>query len=889
MEPTSIPHRTFAAFQGCYCSQLSSASLSRDLQSSTTAPLLAHSFHETRSSILSLAANEDYIFSGSQSRHIAVWDKNTFQLKSVLRGHTGSILSLEYASEEKWLFSSSGDSTVRIWSTETLQPLYVIYPYMGEGAGDIFSLAWSSTLKTIFFGCQNTSLQWHDFRDSALNPSLALSSSSEENPTSGTSTPNTRKAHKFFDSYPQYERKAADIYANNGVGRIRGRISPDSDHSDLATGEGLGVPATNVMDSAHYGYIYCMTMLSERDGVVQFATGSGDETVKIWNFSDKTPTLAHEFECNHGAVLAIAARGDTIFAGCQDGYVRVFDLETKTLVRTIIVQEGVDIIAMSLLKSDLYVCSANGSIKRLSASFDCTASWSGHKGIALSSITTRRSVLDDSGYWLVTGGNDECIKIWEIMPSRAGVRPSDEDEGYYHPHKSCIGSGTYSDTMRFALSKFISIPSISSDPTHKEDCRQAAIWLKKCLGQLGAHTSLLANGEDSHVNHVVLATFKGSVSDKPNPRILFYGHYDVITAPTTATGGWKSDPFTLTGRNGYFYGRGVTDNKGPIIATACAAADLLSRRALDVDLVFLIEGEEECGSRGFKATVKKHKDAIGHIDAILVSNSTWIADDRPCITYGLRGVIHCNISISNARPDVHSGIEGGAIAEPMIDMVRLLATLVDNNRVIQVPNFYDKVRPQTDTEKELYKLLSDVTQKPASLLASRWREPSLTVHNVQISGPKNSTVIPGKVEAQISLRIVPDQGLDDIVRFLHEHLQKSFDDLRTPNTLKINVSHTADWWLGDLDDHWFKALESAVQEEWGVEPLRIREGGSIPSVPYLEKEFGCHALQLPMGQSSDQAHLPNEKISLVNLQKGKLVVERFLTKIAIEDFSKNAS
>lgn len=152
---------------------------------------------------------------------------------------------------------------------------------MGEGAGDIFSLAWSSTLKTIFFGCQNTSLQWHDFRDSALNPSLALSSSFEENPTSGTSTPNTRKAHKFFDSYPQYERKAADIYANNGVGRIRGRISPDSDHSDLATGEGLGVPATNVIDSAHYGYIYCMTMLSEREGVIQFATGSGDETVKV--------------------------------------------------------------------------------------------------------------------------------------------------------------------------------------------------------------------------------------------------------------------------------------------------------------------------------------------------------------------------------------------------------------------------------------------------------------------------------------------------------------------------------------------------------------------------------------------------------------------------------
>ena len=179
---------------------------------------------------------------------------------------------------------------------------------MGEGAGDIFSLAWSSTSKTIFFGCQNTSLQWHDFRDSALSPSLALSSSFDETPASGTSTPNTRKAHKFFDSYPQYERKAADIYANNGVGRIRGRISPDSDHSDLATGEGLGVPAANVIDSAHYGYIYCMTMLSERDGVIQFATGSGDETVKVCFEKVSSPRFASTHQSVRSGTLATKQR-----------------------------------------------------------------------------------------------------------------------------------------------------------------------------------------------------------------------------------------------------------------------------------------------------------------------------------------------------------------------------------------------------------------------------------------------------------------------------------------------------------------------------------------------------------------------------------------------------
>lgn len=167
----------------------------------------------------------------------------------------------------------------QIWSAETLYPLYLISPYMGEGAGDIFSLTWSPTLQTIFIGCQNTSLQWYSFKESAHKTVPPLSA--EENPASGTSTPNNRKAHKFFDSYPQYERKAADIYANNGVGRIRGRASPESDHSDLITGECLSIPASNVIDSAHYGYIYCMVMLPERDGIIQLATGSGDETVKV--------------------------------------------------------------------------------------------------------------------------------------------------------------------------------------------------------------------------------------------------------------------------------------------------------------------------------------------------------------------------------------------------------------------------------------------------------------------------------------------------------------------------------------------------------------------------------------------------------------------------------
>ncbi|KAF8798830.1 Zn-dependent exopeptidase [Phlegmacium glaucopus] len=852
------------------------ASLSRELQSHASPPLLVHSLHESHGSILSLAANQDYIFSGNQNHDISVWDKKLFQLKHTLRGHTGSVLALEYAPDKNWLFSSSGDSTVRVWSTDTLQLLYVIDPYLETGAGDLFSLSWSSTLHTIYVGCQNTSLQWYTFRDAPAQDNSSPSMPETSPSLSGMCTPSTiaaRKAHKFFDSYPQYEHKPADLYANNGTPKYSGRGSPDSDHSldSPRPQEYLKIPASNVIDSAHYGYVYCMAVVKKDDRGVHLATGSGDETVKVWDCDSPTPTMMHEFVCHHGAILALVGKDDTIYAGCQDGYVKVFDLETKTLVRTIIVQEGIDILAMSMLNSDLYTCSANGWVKRWSASFDCVAAWQAHQAIALSSIISKKNGTEDNLFQLVTGGNDEHIKIWDVVPPRVCLPSSDTTQ----ENKSCIGSGSTYDTMAVALSKFVSIPSVSCSPAHREDCRQAAIWLRKCLGQLGAHTSLLPTGDGN--NPLVLAKFEGSIDEKPKPRILFYGHYDVISAMPH---GWTSPPFSLTGRNGYLYGRGVTDNKGPIIAIACAAADLLARRALEVDLIFLIEGEEEIGSVGFKDAVQRHKALIGNIDAILVSNSTWIADDRPCITYGLRGVVHCALEITSDRPDLHSGIEGGAVVEPMIDMVRLLATVIDSNRVVQIPGFYDRVRPQTTEEKQLYKLLSEVTQKPASLLSSRWREPSMTIHNIEISGPKDATIIPGTVKAQLSLRIVPDQDLDTIVKSLRDFIRTSFNLLQSPNSLQINIEHTADWWLGNLDDRWFKWMESAVQEEWGVEPLRIREGGSIPSVPYLEKEFACHALHLPMGQSSDQAHLPDERISLANLHKGKAVIERFLLKVS---------
>ncbi|KIY53695.1 Zn-dependent exopeptidase, partial [Fistulina hepatica ATCC 64428] len=382
----------------------------------------------------------------------------------------------------------------------------------------------------------------------------------------------------------------------------------------------------------------------------------------------------------------------------------------------------------------------------------------------------------------------------------------------------------------------------------------------------------LLTGETT--NPLVYAKFSASAKacnlNERKPHILFYGHYDVMPAPQQ---GWNSEPFDLVSRNGYLYGRGVTNDKGPIIVVACAAAELRRRRALGADVSFLIEGEEECGSTGFDEA----QDSIGHVDVILFSNSTWITEYEPCITYGLHGAVHCSLQISKSLPDLHSSIEGGVIREPMLDMIKFLGTLIDADNKVQMPAFYDDVCTQSEEEMQLLNRLFIITNRASHCLARRRRESAMTVHNLDISEPKNATVIPSRVSAQVSIRIVPDQCTEKISDDLQSFLRSRFEKLGLPNKLDVHIDKKADWWLGELNDTWFKSLEKAIYGEWGIMPLRIREGGSIPSVPFLEKGFGCHALHLPMGQSSDQAHLPNERISIANLHRGKAVVERLFS------------
>lgn len=459
-------------------------------------------------------------------------------------------------------------------------------------------------------------------------------------------------------------------------------------------------------------------------------------------------------------------------------------------------------------------------------------------------------------------------------------------------------------------------------------------------------------------NPIVFARFNGMKSkSQARKKILFYGHYDVVAAENKK-GDWNTDPFDMQGVNGYLYGRGVTDNKGPVLAALYAVADLVAGQQLSSDIVFLVEGEEECGSRGFQETIKKHKDVIGDVDWILVANSYWLDDDFPCLTYGLRGVIHATIRVESDRPDLHSGVDGShLIDEALKDLVALLATLTDSSGKVNLPGFYDPVLQLSDAENELYDTISDtlVRRNPdlgdaktlTESFKARWREPSLTIHRIETSGPANSTIISRVATAALSIRLVPDQDTKSIKAALENALRQTFENLNTSNKLTITVDNEAEPWLGNPKNKIFQILEEAIMEVWGPlghhrrgsvpaakpaskrslksptsptnaitsstlsngsdqfsqatadpepyeeaqnshsfgrvkqKPLYIREGGSIPAIRFLEKEFNAPAAQFPCGQASDGAHLDNERMRLSNLYKSRDIFKKVFKELPL--------
>jgi len=480
------------------------------------------------------------------------------------------------------------------------------------------------------------------------------------------------------------------------------------------------------------------------------------------------------------------------------------------------------------------------------------------------------------------------------------------------------------------------------------DCHEAVTFLRKMCNAFGATTTLLSPQEG--VNPILLAQFSAtkdassSSSSHSRKTVLFYGHYDVVdaeVAPANWNANWVGDPFNLHPLNGYLYGRGVTDNKGPILAAIYAVADLAQHHALSCNVTFLLEGDEEAGSRGFRKTVQAHRRDIGKIDYILLSNSYWLDDHIPCLTFGMRGVVHASVTVSSNKPDLHSGMDGKSIQhEPLKDLTVLLASLVGpSGTKVTIPQFYEAVDDLDEAELQAYATITSAllpghpeieNEKSFAIsLMQRWRYPNLTVHRIEVPEAKTAVTISGSAKASLSIRIVPSQTAEQVAHSLTKYLHEQFRKLQSTNTLRVQITSKADPWLGDVRSQIYEALKSAITDVWNPdmvavsqrsfpqpgddtvetvpplvqrrspqrrastlathgtftsdntprEPLLIREGGSIPAISFLEHEFGAPAAMFPMGQASDNAHLDNERIRVENLYKGREVLKRVFSEL----------
>ena len=405
--------------------------------------------------------------------------------------------------------------------------------------------------------------------------------------------------------------------------------------------------------------------------------------------------------------------------------------------------------------------------------------------------------------------------------------------------------------------------------------------------------------ENLELPPVVIARYG---SDKNKRTILVYGHYDV--QPAGMEDGWATDPFKLTvDEKGRMYGRGSTDDKGPVLGWL-NAIEAHQKAGVDfpVNLLCCFEGMEEYGSEGLDDFINDEaKKFFKDADAVCISDNYWLGTEKPCLTYGLRGCNYYSVAVSGPGQDLHSGVFGGTAQEPMTDLVRLLSTLVNTDGQILIPGINDLVASVTEEEKNLYgpisftmaniheSLGSKTTIYPDKerTLMARWRFPSLSIHGIEgaFSSPGAKTVIPAKVTGKFSIRTVPDMDSATVTDLVHRHLTSEFAKLRSKNTLDVSLQHDGKWWVAS-PKHWnFSAAAKAVNQVFGVEPDMTREGGSIPVTITFEQATGKNVLLLPMGSSTDAAHSINEKLDRRNYIEGTKLLGAYLHYVAEEPMS----
>ena len=432
------------------------------------------------------------------------------------------------------------------------------------------------------------------------------------------------------------------------------------------------------------------------------------------------------------------------------------------------------------------------------------------------------------------------------------------------------------------LKDLLRIPSISTLPENKADCRRAAEFLLAELTRIGFEHARLLETEGHPLVYADWLHAEGK------PTALFYGHYDV--QPTDPDDEWLSPPFEPTERDGNLYGRGTCDDKGQVWAQIKGLESLLAANGkLPINVRVLLEGEEEVGGEGIEAFVASKPPELKS-DFALVSDTELFAPGLPTLCVGLRGMIYTELEVRGAKTDLHSGMYGGAAPNPFFSLAEILTKLKDENGHILIPGFYDDIIPPSPEELAAWKSLpfdeehyrkTEVGSKKLvgeagySVLERTWARPTLDVHGIPggFIGAGAKTVIPAKAVAKVSMRLVP--GMTPAKAFAQ---YKSYVEKITPAGVEVEVRliHSGDPSLIPVNNPYIRAATRALHEVWGKDTVFIRSGGSIPIVGDFDRNLGAPSVMMGFGLPDDNIHAPNEKYHLKNFELGIESLIRFL-------------
>src|SRR2546422_6007367 len=432
---------------------------------------------------------------------------------------------------------------------------------------------------------------------------------------------------------------------------------------------------------------------------------------------------------------------------------------------------------------------------------------------------------------------------------------------------------------------FLRFPSISTDDQYAERVTECAHWLVKRLTGIGLEAQLVP----TRGHPIVWARNKHQTGRRT---VLIYGHYDV--QPPDPLELWDSPPFEPVLKDGYVFARGATDNKGQILSHIIGIQETIEQNGdLPVNLHLVIEGEEEIGSVSLPGFLDENRDALKS-DVAVISDTGMIARGMPTLSYGLRGVTALEIKVTGPKMDLHSGVFGGAVANPIIALAQLLATLHDREGRVAIAGFYDRVKSLEDWERHAWrklpvdgdKLIREETGVPElfgeagyNSMERIWARPTAEINGIGggYQGQGTKTVIASHAMAKLTFRLVPEQEGDEIQKLAKEHLRKN---LPKGVTMEITTGHSGPWYLTDPQSEFGEAAQHALRKAFDRDVALIREGGSIPIVSQFRGILGIETLLMGLALPDCRAHSPNENFPIENLEGGIRLNKAILQELA---------